>query len=64
LFIIEVANSFCAIADFAASEAIGKAGGGLGVITALVAYYCGLADLLTEDDLFTLPLGKYPSKQV
>jgi len=53
-----------AVADFAASENIGKIGGGVGIITALIAYYCGLAELLTEDDLFTIPIGKYPSKQV
>jgi len=61
---MDVANSFCALADYAAEESIGKAGGAVGVITALVAYYCGLAELLTEDDLFTIPIGKYPSKQV
>ncbi|KAH9021654.1 GPR1/FUN34/yaaH family-domain-containing protein [Lactarius deliciosus] len=38
---------------------IDKAGGYLGIITALIAYYCGLAELLTPDDLFTLPTGKY-----
>ncbi len=38
---------------------IDKAGGYLGIITALIAYYCGLSELLTSDDLFTLPLGKY-----
>lgn len=48
-----------AIADFQRNASIGKAGGGVGVITALVAYYIGLAEMLTEDDLFTLPLGKH-----
>jgi len=38
---------------------IGKAGGYLGIVTALIAFYCGLAELLTSDDLFTLPLGKH-----
>ncbi|KAF8266384.1 GPR1/FUN34/yaaH family-domain-containing protein [Lactarius quietus] len=33
-----------------------------GVITALIAYYIGLAEMLTEDDLFMLPLGKHDSK--
>ncbi|KAH9963646.1 GPR1/FUN34/yaaH family-domain-containing protein [Russula dissimulans] len=36
-----------------------KAGGYVGVATALIAYYCGLAELLTSDDLFTIPIGKY-----
>ncbi|KAI9452104.1 Gpr1 family protein [Lactarius psammicola] len=51
-----------AIADFRGDESFGKAGGAFGIITALVAYYCGLAELLTEDDLFTIPLGKHASK--
>ncbi|KAI9452105.1 Gpr1 family protein [Lactarius psammicola] len=38
---------------------VDKAGGYLGIITALIAYYCGLSELLTSDDIFTLPLGKY-----
>lgn len=54
--------SLCVIADFQKNDTIGKAGGAVGIATALVAYYCGLADLLTEDDLFTIPAGKYPPK--
>ena len=61
---MDVPNSSCVIADFQGKESIGKAGGAVGIVTALVAYYCGLAELLTEDDLFTIPIGKYPSKQV
>ena len=38
---------------------IGKAGGYLGIITALIAYYCGLAEMLTSSDMFQLPLGKH-----
>ncbi|KAN0134682.1 FUN34 transmembrane protein [Lactarius tabidus] len=48
-----------AISDFQGSANLGKAGGAVGIITALVAYYIGLAEMLTEDDLFTLPLGKH-----
>lgn len=36
-----------------------KIGGFCGLATAMVAYYCGLAEMLTENDLFTLPLGKH-----
>jgi hypothetical protein len=36
-----------------------KVGGYFGVVTALIAYYCGLADMLGPDDLFTLPTGKH-----
>jgi succinate-acetate transporter protein len=56
------ADSVCSIADFQKSESIGKAGGAVGIATALVAFYCGLGELLTEDDAFTIPLGKYPPK--
>ncbi|KAI9444582.1 Gpr1 family protein [Lactarius indigo] len=51
-----------AIADYRGDENIGKTGGAFGILTALIAYYCGLAELLTEDDLFTMPLGKHASK--
>ncbi|KAH9970670.1 GPR1/FUN34/yaaH family-domain-containing protein [Russula compacta] len=36
-----------------------KGGGYLGIITALIAYYCGLSEMLTTNDLFTIPTGKY-----
>jgi len=48
-----------AASDFQGSANLGKAGGSVGIITALVAYYIGLAEMMTEDDLFTLPLGKH-----
>jgi len=51
-----------AISDFQGNASIGKAGGALGIITALIAYYIGLAEMLTDDDLFMLPLGKHESK--
>jgi succinate-acetate transporter protein len=35
-----------------------KAGGYIGIITAAVAYYCGLAEMLTSNDIFQLPTGK------
>ena len=40
-----------------------KAGGGLGVVTALIAYYVGLAELLIrEESWITLPLGVIPKR--
>jgi succinate-acetate transporter protein len=36
-----------------------KFGGYFGIATALIAYYCGLAEMLTPNDLFTLPTGKH-----
>lgn len=61
---MDITNGFCVTADFQGDESIGKAGGAVGIVTALVAYYCGLSELLTEDDAFTIPLGKYPAKMV
>jgi len=45
------------IGTFTASLPVTKSGGALGVITAFVAYYVGLADLLAADKVH-LPLGK------
>ena len=45
------------------STPIGHAGGGLGVVTALIAYYVGLAELLVRDESWiTLPLGVIPQR--
>ncbi|VDC03192.1 unnamed protein product [Peniophora sp. CBMAI 1063] len=35
------------------------AGGALGIVTALIAFYTGTAELLGPDDLFQLPLGRF-----
>jgi len=61
-FLLTLTFMLLAVSDFQKSESIGKAGGAVGIATALVAYYCGLSELLTEDDIFTIPLGKYPPK--
>ena len=50
------------VADYQKSDSIGKIGGGFGVVTVIIAYYRGFPELLTKDDLFTLPLGKYSPK--
>ncbi|CAL1697195.1 unnamed protein product [Somion occarium] len=51
------------IGEFQASVATTKAGGAMGIATALIAYYCGMAQLLTrEDSWFTLPLGEIPKR--
>jgi len=48
-----------AVGAFTSKPIINKAGGALGIITALIAYYCALSELLVkEESLFTLPLGK------
>jgi len=46
-----------AIGTFSSSLSVTKAGGAVGVITAFVAYYVGLADLLAADNVH-LPVGK------
>ena len=53
-----------AINDYTGNGKWGKAGGGFGILTAFIAYYCGMCELLGPDDLFTLPLGKFPPKRV
>jgi succinate-acetate transporter protein len=47
-----------AVGEFTALEAVTKAGGALGVVTAFVAYYVGLSDLLAADNVL-LPVGKF-----
>jgi succinate-acetate transporter protein len=47
-----------AVANFASSANLVKAGGALGIITAFIAYYTGTAELLGDNSLFALPLGK------
>jgi len=47
-----------AIAEFSLKPSFAKAGGVLGIITALIAYYCAVSELLAKDEgLFSLPLG-------
>ena len=40
-----------------------KAGGYIGIITSIMAYYFGLAELLTPGDIFTLPTGKRDARR-
>lgn len=52
-----------AIADFYGNVTITKAGGAFGVITAFIAYYTALGEILRPDDSwFTLPLGHIPKR--
>jgi hypothetical protein len=46
-----------AIGEFAASASAHKAGGALGIVTAFIAFYAGVSELLGNDSLFALPLG-------
>jgi len=55
-----LATTFLLLAagTFTGAAMVGKAGGVLGIITAFIAYYVGLADLLAADDVH-LPVGKF-----
>jgi len=47
-----------ACGEFTGKVTVTKAGGGLGIVTALVAYYCAVSELMIpEESYFTLPLG-------
>jgi succinate-acetate transporter protein len=49
----------CLPAELSASTTLKHAGGAFGLITAFIAYYCAMAELLRPDDSwFTLPLGQ------
>lgn len=50
-----------AIGDFYRAVNVTRAGGGLGVVTAFIAYYIGLSELLAAEDMAVvhLPLGVF-----
>ncbi|KAF8147840.1 FUN34 transmembrane protein [Crassisporium funariophilum] len=50
-----------AAGEFTARSGVLKAGGALGIVTSLCAFYVGLAELLTSQDtaIFRLPLGGF-----
>jgi len=65
LFVFLTAT-FAALAAgaFMAKVNITKAGGALGIVTAFIAYYCAVSELLVkEDSYFSLPLGHIPKRR-
>ncbi|KDQ51393.1 hypothetical protein JAAARDRAFT_199219 [Jaapia argillacea MUCL 33604] len=67
VFVFLFSTLIFAFACLAASEFTGnahvlKAGGVIGIIVSLVAYYAALATMLTSDDWFTLPLFEFPKR--
>ncbi|THH00350.1 hypothetical protein EW026_g2183 [Hermanssonia centrifuga] len=57
-FFLTITFMLLAISKFMDNAAVNKAGGGFGVVTALIAYYVGLAELLVRDESWlVLPLG-------
>jgi len=58
LFFLTITFLLLAISKFQDSVAVNKAGGAFGVVTALIAYYVGLSEMLVRDESWiTLPLG-------
>jgi len=54
-----------AVGEFTLLAHISKLGGALGVITAFVAYYCAVSELLVKDEsFFLLPLGNIPKRRM
>jgi len=58
-FLLIATNLILAIGFLYHKVGIIKIGGYFGIVTSIFAYYCGLAEMLTPDDIFTLPTGKY-----
>lgn len=51
------------IGQFVTNVKIVKAGGYFGIFTAFIAYYCGAANLYTQDaTFFSLPLAPIPKR--
>ena len=60
-FFLTMTFLFLTIAQFVDNVKIQKAGGGFGIITAFIAYYCGAANMLSrESSFFMLPLVPIP----
>jgi len=52
-----------AAGQFTAKVNLTKAGGALGIVTAFIAYYCAVSQLLVrEESYFTLPMGDIPKR--
>lgn len=50
-------------ANFIGKESVTTAGGVFGCITAFIAYYDGMSELLTIEDAFMLPMGHQIAKR-
>ncbi|KAA1476304.1 Gpr1 family protein [Dentipellis sp. KUC8613] len=56
-FFLTITFLLLGAAEFTGHLSVQKAGGVVGVITAFIAYYAGMCELLGPQDAFTLPLG-------
>jgi hypothetical protein len=61
---LTITFALLAAAEFSGKVSVAKAGGATGVITAFVAYYVGLSELLASEDMAVvrLPLGVFPKR--
>jgi len=58
LFFLCITFVLLAVGAWSAKLNVTKAGGGFGILTALIAYYCGLSELLVKgESWFGLPMG-------
>ena len=65
LFFLCITFLLLAIGAWSSTVNITKAGGGFGILTAWIAYYCGLSELLVKDESwFGLPLGTIKQARV
>lgn len=52
-----------AVGEFGGKASVTKAGGALGIITAFIAYYAAVSELMIkEESYFMLPLGAIPKR--
>ncbi|KAI0791848.1 GPR1/FUN34/yaaH family-domain-containing protein, partial [Abortiporus biennis] len=52
-----------AAGEFSGHVGVSKAGGAVGIATAMIAYYVGLAELMIRDESwFTMPVGQIPKR--
>lgn len=65
LFFLCITFVLLAIGAWNASVNLTKAGGAFGILTAMIAYYCGLSELLVKgESWFGLPLGTIKQERV
>jgi len=57
-FFLDITFLLLMVGEFSEKVIVTKAGGGFGIFTAFIAYYCGTSQLLSSDNSFvTLPIG-------
>jgi hypothetical protein len=57
-FFLDITFLLLMVGEFTGNATVHKAGGGFGIATAFIAYYCGTSQLLSSDNsFFTLPIG-------